>query len=359
MPTSPENGARLAAEVAELVADAELAILRRVRARLAAGIDEPGWAEAKLAELQALRGALTSDLAAMDASLATAVSDVIRRAYTTGQALAVGDLDDAGIRPGLPAGQMRSVQTIAADVIATTQGVAPVALRAVTDAYQEVVARASSTVLLGAQTRVQAAQGALDDLLGRGITGFRDTAGRNWTLESYVEMATRTGAGRAAVNGHLDTLAASGQDLFYPIPGPRACPSCDQWAGKVLSISGATTSVVADGRRVDVTSRATATADGHLFGPNCRCSTGIYLPGITVPTVERPDPAGFEAGQEQRRLERGIREWKRREALALTPEAGRAARVKVRDWQARMRDHLDAYPDLKRAPGRERIGTAR
>ncbi|WP_263120845.1 phage minor capsid protein [Cellulomonas sp. RIT-PI-Y] len=359
MPASPEHGARLAAQVAELVADAELVILRRVRDRLAAGMDAPAWAETKLAELQQLRAALTADLAALDADLAVAVNETIRRAYTTGQAIAVGDLDDAGVRPGLPAAQLQSVRTISADVLAIVRGASPVALRAAADAYQEVVARASSSVLLGAQTRVQAAQSALDDLLGRGITGFRDTAGRNWTLESYVEMATRTGAGRAAISGHLDTLAASGQDLFYPIPGPRACPSCDAWAGKVLSISGGTTSVVADGRRVDVTPRDVATADGHLFGPNCRCSTGIYLPGITVPNVERPDPAGYEAGQEQRRLERGVREWKRREVLALTPEAARSARLKVSDWQARVRDHLDAHTDLRRAPRREQIRSAR
>lgn len=359
MPVSPEHGARLAAQVAELVADAEVAILRRVRDRLAAGLDTPEWAETKLAELQALRTALTADLAALDAELAVAVGDVVWRAYVTGQAIAAGDLDSAGIRPGMPTAQVRSVQIIAADVIATVQGVRPVALRAVADAYQEVIARSSSSVLLGAQTRVQAAQAALDDLLGRGIVGFRDAAGRNWSMESYVEMATRTGAGRAAVNGHLDTLAASGQDLFYPIPGPRACPSCDAWAGRVLSISGATTHLIAGGRRVDITPRATATADGHLFGPNCRCSTGLYLPGITVPSVERPDPVGFKAGQDQRRLERGVREWKRREQLALTPEAGRAARVKVRAWQGRIRGHLAEHPDLKRAPRREQISAAR
>lgn len=357
MPVSPDHGTRLTRGVVDLVVEAELVMLRRVRTSLAKGIDTPDWVAAKLSELQRLRRDLTADLRALDVHLAASIESAVDRAYINGQALAVGDLDDARIRPGLPPAQFRSVSTIAADVIATTQGATPVALRAVTDAYQAVVAEASSTVLLGSQTRAEAAQQALDRLLGDGITGFRDTAGRNWALESYVEMAVRTGTGRAAVAGHIETLAASGHDLVYVIPGPRACPDCDQWAGRVLSINGATTDVIADGARVDVTPFGQARESGHLFGPNCRCSTGAYFPGVTRPSVERPDPAGYEAGQDQRYLERGIRKWKRRSELALTPEARRAANTKVRDWQTRLREHIEAN-DLKRLPRREQIGRA-
>ncbi|GMA31594.1 phage minor capsid protein [Litorihabitans aurantiacus] len=354
MPGGPEYGARLAAQVVDLVVEAELVMLRRVRDALAQGLEAPAWAEAKLLELQRLRRALTADLAALDASVVATVEEVVGRAYTTGTALAVGDLDDVRVRPSLPPAQFAAVQRIAADVLAVARGAAPVALRSVADAYQAVVAEVSATVLTGAATRVDAAQSALDRLLGDGVTGFRDSAGRNWRLESYLEVAVRTGTGRAAVQGHLDTLAASGQDLVYVIPGPRACPDCDQWSGRVLSISGATGDAIADGRRVGVTSLDVARGSGHLFGPNCRCSTGLYLPGVTTPNTERPDPAGYEAGQEQRRLERGVRAWKRREVLALTPEAKRAAQARVREWQGRVREHTAAH-DLKRLPRRERI----
>lgn len=358
MPVSPDHGARLTRGLVDQVVAAELVMLRRVRTALKRGIDAPEWVTIKLAELQTVRARLLRDLADLDVALAAGIEDAVRQAYTVGQAAAIGDLDDARIRPALPAGQFAAVQTIAADVIATTQGLAPAALRAVTDAYQQAVAEASSTVLLGAQTRVEAAQQALDRLLGDGITGFRDSAGRNWTLESYVEMATRTGTGQAAIQGHTDTLQASGHDLVYVIPGPRPCPDCDVWSGEVLSISGGTTEVVASGGRVTVTPMSDARATGHLFGPNCRCSTGAYFPGVTVPSTERPDRAGYEAGQEQRYLERGVRKWKRRQELALTPEAKRAAGAKVREWQARVREHVDAH-DLKRLPRREQINRAR
>lgn len=358
MPTGPDDGARLSAQTIDLVIEAELLMLRRVRDSLAKGIETPAWVEAKLLELQRLRRDLTADLSTLNVALAAEVERVVGLAYTTGSALAVGDLDDAGIRPGLPRGQFAAVQVIARDVIATIQGVAPVALRSVADAYQAVVAEATGTVLMGASTRVEAAQAALDRLLGDGITGFTDAAGRNWRLESYIEMAVRTGTGQAAMRGHVDTLAASGHDLVYVIPGPRACPDCDQWSGQVLSISGATSNVIVDGARLDVAALDAVRGTGHLFGPNCRCTQGLYLPGITTPQTERPDPAGYAAGQEQRRLERGVRGWKRREELALTPEARRSAQAKVREWQSRLREHLVAHPDLKRLPRREQISRA-
>lgn len=357
MPVGPDHGARLAATAVEVVAAAELEMLRLVARRLADGLDAPAWAQAKLAELQMLRAQLQRDLAAMDASLTRAVGDVVHQAYTEGQAIAVADLDIAGARPSLPPAQVASIQIIAADLNAHLAGVAPRALRSLTDAYQEAVASASSSVILGAQTRRQAAQSALDNLLGQGIDGFTDSAGRNWRAESYVEMAVRTSAGQAAVAGHLDTLSASGENLVQIIPGPRACPICDGWAGKIVAIQPVTGTIV-DGERVDVYGTMDEARQAGVFHPNCRCNAGIYIPGITRLDPPRPDPHGYEIQQEQRGIERKIREWKRREALALSPEAARNAKAKTREWQTRMREHLNTHPELKRQPGREQIGRA-
>ncbi|WP_240200849.1 phage minor capsid protein [Cellulosimicrobium cellulans] len=357
MPVSPDHGARLAATSVDVVTAAELEILRRISRALSRGADAPAWARVKLAELQMLRARWARDLAAMEAGLVAEAGSAVRVAYQDGQALAVGDLDQSGARPNLPPAQLAAVQTIVADLNAGLAGVATRALRSVTDAYQETVAVASSTVLLGAQTRLQAAQGALDRLLGQGIDGFRDRAGRNWRLESYVEMAVRTSAGQAAIAGHLDVLAASGEHLVQIIPGPRACPICDGWAGKVVSLSPVT-AAISGGERVEVFGTMEQARQAGVFHPNCRCSVGIYIPGITELDPARPDPAGYEAVQEQRRLERGVRDWKRREALALTPEAARQAKAKTREWQARLRQHVASDPELRRKPNRERINTA-
>ena len=69
------------------------------------------------------------------------------------------------------------------------------------------------------------------------------------------------------------------------------------------------------------------------------------------------DPEDDAARQEQRRLERGIREWKRVEAAALDDLARARARAKVRDWQGRLTTHVDDN-DLKRQRHREQIRSA-
>ena len=82
-----------------------------------------------------------------------------------------------------------------------------------------------------------------------------------------------------------------------------------------------------------------------------------YLPGVTVAGVAGRDPAGYEAGQRQRQIERSIRAWKRRQAVALDDAAARVASAKVREWQAALRAHVDAN-DLRRLTRREQIGRA-
>src|SRR5699024_10705918 len=130
-----DHGARLAWATVDIVADAELAILRVVAQYLRAGLDSPQWAQIKLAELQMLRATVLRDLAQVDAALAKEIGRVIQVAYTEGQALAVVDLEALGARPVLPPSQLAAVATIAQDVSARVTGLAPRILRTVTDAY--------------------------------------------------------------------------------------------------------------------------------------------------------------------------------------------------------------------------------
>jgi len=69
------------------------------------------------------------------------------------------------------------------------------------------------------------------------------------------------------------------------------------------------------------------------------------------------DPEMYEARQQQRSLERGVRQWKTRGAVALDDKAAAQAQAKVREWQGRLREHVAAN-DLKRLSYREQIGKA-
>lgn len=366
MPIDPGFGERLARRVTELFAEAELTVLRRMADALAQGIDAPDWAVSKAWKLAVLRRQWETDLAGLDKAAADRVLSVIAQAWQTGQATAITDIQDAGVEIVMPPSRVRAVEAIAANTLGVVSATRGPVLRTLGDVFQRVVAEASTQVLTGTSTRRQAAQAAMEALTGRGITGFTDRSGRNWSLPSYVEMAVRTGAGKAAVDGHIDQLSSAGLDLVLVSDAPRECPACRPWEGKVLSITGGVAGVVTvasatTGRPVRVrvagsVAQARAAGLGH---PNCRHSLNAYLPGATTkPAVTADRAGGYDAQQRQREIERHIRSWKLREATAIDPAARENATRKVRSWQAELRAHLAANADLKRQSGREQIGRA-
>ncbi len=110
--------------------------------------------------------------------------------------------------------------------------------------------------------------------------------------------------------------------------------------------------------RVDVAGSLDEARAAGLQHPNCRHSVSSYTPGITRTEDAEPDPAGYEAGQQQRAIERKIRKFKNKAAASTTPEGKRAAEAKVRQWQGAMRSHLAAHPDLRRLRHREQPGAS-
>ena len=105
------------------------------------------------------------------------------------------------------------------------------------------------------------------------------------------------------------------------------------------------------------TRRSTRPRAPGLFHPNCATClirTAWAHGGLGV---AHSDLGIYEARQQQRYLERGIRVWKTRQAVALDDSAARAAQAKVREWQGRLREHVAAN-GLKRLSYREQIGKA-
>ncbi|MGW3511186.1 phage minor capsid protein [Streptomyces sp. NPDC000994] len=373
MPIHPGMVEPLAERTRDLYADAEERLFGIIARQLADGHDAPAWAEAKLAAIQQVRRASQAVVDELGKAVSLDVHDAVAEAYNRGHRAAVaelGALPDSAIRhvdDVLP--QAQAVDRLAAETVDRLTATHRSILRAVDDQYRAVISEVSATPLLGAGSRRQATQDAMRRFADHGITGFRDRAGRRWQLTSYAEMAVRTSVGRAATEAHMQTLTAHGMDLVMVSVAPRVCPLCRPWEGKVLSIgrTGAGTvqaqHATDDARTVAV--QVAGTLDeargAGLQHPNCRHSVSAYLPGITAPAHGDSDAAnakGYAAGQRQREIERTIRKWKRQEAAATTPEAKRAARAKVRQWQGSMRDHLDAHPDLRRLRHREQPGAS-
>jgi hypothetical protein len=359
VPVSPDDGAAHASAVGDIAARVELWLLEQLAEVLRTGADRDDWAEQVLTRIRLWRARADSGVAGAAAELQEAVADALFAASSEGHALALVDLPDGVRQPPAPARAVLASADTLGQALSTALQSTP---RLLEQILRETVAAGALEVTGGKVTRLQAAQHTLDRLVGQGIKGFRDSAGRNWSLTSYVEMAVRTESGRVAVDAHMDALAAAGQDLVEISDSPRECSLCRPWERKVLSLSGQVGAVLlpseVDDRtiRVDVAGTLASARSAGLFHPNCTHSARLYVAGTTRKPAAS-DPDGYDAKQRQRSIERHIRDWKRREAIALDDAAAARARAKVRDWQQALRDHVDEH-DLKRLRRREQIGVA-
>ncbi|MGW3322496.1 phage minor capsid protein [Streptomyces virginiae] len=370
MPIHPAIAEDLSAAVRDLYADAETRLLSLVARQLADGFEAPGWAVAKLADVQPLRRAAQGVVDALGTATQLEVFSAVTEAYDVGARAglaelgALSDADARRIAERTP--NTRAVDRLAAETVelvtATHRGI----LRGVEDGYRQIIGEVAATPLLGIDSRRQATQRAMERFSDAGLRTFVDRRGRSWQMPSYAEMAVRTAVGRAAVEAHGDRLRAAGIRLVIVSNAPHNCELCDPFEGRVLALdgpSGARTIEIEhaaeDGRtvRVDVAGSLDDARRAGLQHPNCRHSTSAYLPGVTRAPVEHSeDPAGYAASQRQRAIERAIRKWKNRSAAAVTPEAKRAADARVRQYQGRMREHLAAHPELIRRREREAPG---
>lgn len=375
MPVDRTLAEDLARALVDLYGQAEQAITADIARKLKAGIDRPDWAGEKLASINDLRNAVQQLLRRLDTDMEGVVAQQIALAFARGGEAALEELAKAGgftaaqlaaIRASLPGAA--AINRLVWTLTSTLRGTQLRVLRWAEDVYREVVAATIPNVLLGTTTRLGAAQHAWQRLLSRGVTGFVDKAGRRWELASYVEMATRTGVAQAAVEGHMDRLATAGVDLVIVSNAPQECERCRPWEAKILSRTGAGARTVEvehatiDDRMISVHvagSVSEAVAKG-LMHPNCRHSLSGYFPGVTTVPTHTQDPDGDKARQELRALERAVRRAKREAAAVIDPAAARVAEARVRELQAKIREHIATAPTtLRRQRHREQIGTAR
>lgn len=342
MPVSPDTGNRFATPVADLLARHELELLETAALTLRGDQDRADWEATSLARIRLWRAQAERGVAGALAELGVAVRAALLGAQREGAAAALVDL------PGEPAAQpqgMRGVllseRRLGAQLAAALQS-APRLLEAT---LREAVRAGVDEVRAGKATRRNASQQVLDKLVAQGITGFRDKAGRNWSLSSYTEMAVRTETQARALAAGDQAIKDVGLTQVIVSDSPRECPLCRPFEGKVLDLEGTGSGTLADAR-----------SKGYQH-PNCTHSHSAYIPGITKVDPGKANPDGYEAKQRQRALERQVRSAKRKEALALDPAAKAQARARVRDRQAQLRTHVKDN-GLKRLPGRESVTRA-
>lgn len=346
-------------DVLMIYSDAEDKMLKAVAKRVARGITTDGWNEQKLQDTQLLKKEIESVISNTTKMSSARVSKGIIDSYKSGK-MSVGGkkgthatiLDDIDIPMNL---KMLVLATNKLLDNASFQ-----VLRNANDAYQEVMAHATTGLLSGVDTRIQASQKMLNEFARKGISSFVDKSGRNWSLSSYAEMSARTVGSHAALQGHIDRQLEVGEDLMKVSTIGTTCPICQRWQGVVLSISG---------NNPKYHSVDSAKAAG-LFHPNCKHTMGMYIPELDDDSefggkVE-PDPLDMTTRssernkliEKQRSNERQIRYWKQRKAVAITPDGELRCNEKVKEWQFKNLIHCEKN-DLRRQYAREGVMTGK
>lgn len=365
------------AALVELYTSAERRLVGATALQVRAGLEAGETAPDRILRL----GELTAEATRIARWLGQTSPEVLDQVLTTAQergiTAALDELSAAvgttGAREGITpeASLVRPTEAIPgagaaaairADLANALEDVTRRVLRFPQDVFQRAVATFSTDVTLGLGTTRTAQQGAWGRLLAQGVTGFVDKAGRRWNLASYVEMATRSATRRGYDDAKVTAMQDNGVNLVFIVVGSGACERCARWSGKILRTDNGPTGRIRV-PRANGDGELTVTVAGTIDEakragwrhPNCRCSTVAYLPGLSVITdVTHYDPEAEANRAKLRRLEREVRKAKLEVMAAVDGDAKRAAKAKVRNLQARIREHV-AETGLIRQRNREQI----
>lgn len=236
-------------------------------------------------------------------------------------------------------------------------------LMAQREATQEFLNDAAMSTATGVETRRVAVRRAIGRISAEGLTGFVDRAGRHWTPEAYVNMDVRTTVHNTAIQATRARMNDFGTSVFQVSSHAGARPLCYPYQGKFYSWDNTAGTIELGDGSVASYEPINSTSYGQpagLFGINCGHYPIPIIAGITIPhgadniQPQEENDAAYALSQEQRALERKIREAKRLVEMAgdtATPED----KQKVKDAQAQMRAFINRTGRTRRYD-REQIG---
>ena len=236
-------------------------------------------------------------------------------------------------------------------------------LTAQKEATQGILNDAAASVASGVETRKTAVRRAIKRISDEGLTGFIDRAGRSWTPEAYVNMVTRTTVHNTAIQATQAFMQDYNTEVFQVSSHAGARPLCYPYQGKFYSWNNTAGEIeLGNGQRVSY-EPLNVTSYGEpagLFGINCGHYPIPVIPGVTIPhgadniQPEEENAKAYAESQEQRALERKIREAKRVVEMA-GDTATKEDKAAVKEAQAEMREFI-ARTGRTRRYDREQIG---
>lgn len=230
----------------------------------------------------------------------------------------------------------------------------------------EIMNHNTSSVVAGAEARGQALRKTIKAFNDKGITGFVDKRGRNWTPEAYVNMCMRTTAGSVANEIQTARCKDMGVNLIQIDAHAGARPKCAKDQGKIFDLNDGSGYIEdARGRKIQYypwKSSSYGEPDG-LLGINCGHHKYPFIPGVNVQRYFPTDDLDannrlYKQTQVQRALERDVRKQKR-ECMLFdelgAQDAFEEAAVKLKSKEAKLKDYVNKHEHLHRRKDREQV----
>ena len=364
-------------EIADLFAQMELRLVRSLKRNLSAhkaeerrrGIQWPAWQAEKLRGIRKYREDNRSIVSGYADVIDRETEQMLEEEYAAGSAQVDRDAAAAGVdapeeSPRFFGVNRQKIDGLIEEINGGLHDAESASLRTMDDVYRRTLYRAELELAGGSVTVPQAVDMAVKDFLAAGINCIEYSNGRRVNIASYAEMALRTASTRATLRGEAERRKAYNIDTVLVSQYGACSDTCLPWQGRVYiddvwgdfdgDVSGDMGRSV-NGKWYPLLSMAVAAG---LFHPNCRHTVSTWFDGVS----RMPPPMDADRvreisrlEQEQRRLERKVRRYKRLAEGSQDPKQAKEYRRKVRGAQAELRGFIGDHSDvLRRDPWREK-----
>ena len=273
---------------------------------------------------------------------------VVPRLYSDGVKLAAAawianNAKPPAIAKGFAQVHRAAVEAIAANMTNQLRDATAYVGRRIEDNVRRATLEAAAQKFATGQKLKDMKADLINTFVDEGLTAIRDGSGREWRLDTYAEMVTRTTTAEAANAGLVNQLKGYGHDLVQLSEHRSPCEICAPYEGRVYSMTGKTEGYP----RLD---QVPGFDMGYMnFHPNCRHVITAYLPEFdkdeegTKARSNRPfederteaDKRAYARSQEQNKLQRDRKRFE--EIVATLPKDSntyKAAREKLREIRA-------------------------
>lgn len=230
--------------------------------------------------------------------------------------------------------------------------------RQMDDVYRQTIYKTEFQLSSGAISLGKAIDLSVKDFLNKGIDCIIYKNGRHVNIATYAEMALRTASQRATFLGEGTKRDEYGVHLIVVSSHANACEMCLVWQAEILIddvFSHPSKEYIEKYKQYKLLSAA---IKAGLLHPNCRHTLITYFEGITkIPKKQDSKKAlqNYYLEQEQRKLERKIRNLKRLVAGTVDKDDKREYSYQLMNAQKEMRNFLKVNKQFKRNSRREKL----